>query len=320
MDGLILVNKPQGLTSHDIVIKIRKLFNIQKVGHFGTLDPLATGLLVVSVGKATRLSQFYVKQNKTYQGQIRLGYSTDTYDSLGKRTSEIIELYPERNILISEMKKFEGETDQLPPLYSAKKYKGKPLYVYARQKKVIKLKSRKVFIYFFRLKNYQSPVIDFEVKCSSGTYIRSLAHDLGQNLGCRAHLIQLKRTHVGNFSVENSFTLEEIYELVQEEKIDSFLLPLEILLPEFPKIILKDSGSILAKKGNLISSDEILKFFPGEQSPASKILKYEKERIFKLFTKDGKLIAFARKTPEKDLFHPFFVIDSVDEQKIKSKK
>jgi len=320
MDGLILVNKPQGLTSHDIVIKIRKLFNIQKVGHFGTLDPLATGLLVVSVGKTTRLSQFFVIKDKTYQGQIRLGYSTDTYDSLGKKTSEIIELYPERNILISEMKKFEGETDQLPPPYSAKKYKGKPLYVYARQKKTIKLKSRKVFINFFRLKNYHSPLINFEVKCSSGTYIRSLAHDLGQNLGCRAHLTQLKRTHVGKFSVENSFTLEEIHGLAQEDKIDSFFLPLEILLPEFPKIILKDQGSVLAQNGNLISSEEILKVFPGEQFPKSQILKYEQARIFKLFTRDGKLIAFARKTPGNNLLHPFLVFGTVDEQKIKSKK
>ncbi|HDZ27679.1 MAG TPA: tRNA pseudouridine(55) synthase TruB, partial [Candidatus Aminicenantes bacterium] len=240
MDGLILVDKPQNFTSHDIVLKIRNILNIKKVGHYGTLDPLATGLLLLALGKATRFFPFYSTTDKVYEGLIRLGFSTDTYDSAGKPTSSEEKNYPQKDNLLKSMKKFEGEILQLPPPYSAKKYKGKPLYALVREKKEFELRPSKVFIHFFQLIKYNPPLLEFKAKCSSGTYIRSLAHDLGEGLGCRAHLSELTRTDVGNFNIKESRSIGEIKGLADAGKIDKFLIPFESLLPEFPKIILKE--------------------------------------------------------------------------------
>lgn len=308
MDGLILVNKPQNFTSHDLVTEIRKILNIKKAGHYGTLDPMATGLMVIAVGKATKLFPFFSKEDKVYKGQIRLGYATDTYDSLGKPSSPENRDFPAQDYLIEKMKKFEGKIDQVSPPFSAKKYKGKPLYALARQKKEFKLKSYKIFIYYFRLTAYKPPLISFEAKCSSGTYIRSMAHDLGQDLGCGAHLCQLNRTEVGNFHLKNGLTLEEIKTYTNKGKIDEFLIPMELLLPELPKIILNEDGSALAKNGNLIFPDKILRVFPKEvYAPQGS---EEREIIFKLFNLEGRLLALAKKLPEKNCLHPFLVIDS----------
>jgi tRNA pseudouridine55 synthase len=307
MDGLILVDKPQNFTSHDIVLKIRDILNIKKVGHCGTLDPLATGLMLLALGKATRLFPFFSNTDKVYKGLIRLGFSTDTYDSAGKPTSSEEKNYPPKNNLLKAMKKFEGNIQQIPPAYSAKKYKGKPLYVLAREKKEFELKPSKVFIHFFQLTRYHPPFIKFKVKCSPGTYIRSLAHDIGQSLGCGAHLSELTRTDVGNFNVNESYTIEEIKRLADVGKIDEFLIPLESLLPEFPKIILNERGSVLAKNGNLISPENIQKVILDESSFSDIIT--EGERIFRMFSLEGKLLALAKEAPEKNSFHPFLVID-----------
>lgn len=310
MDGLILVDKPQNFTSHDIVVKIRNILNTKKVGHYGTLDPLATGLMILALGKATRLFPFFSSADKVYEGIIKLGFSTDTYDSTGKPTSSIEKKYPFKANLLKVMKKFEGKIHQVPPPYSAKKYKGKPLYALARGKKEFELRASKIFIHFFRLLRYNPPLLKFKVKCSSGTYIRSLAHDLGQSLGCGAHLSELTRTEVGNFNIKESFSLEEIKGLNKEGKSDEFILPLESLLPEFPKIILKQRGSVLARNGNIISPENIFKVIYGESSFPD--LPDEKERVFRMFSAEGRFLALAKKVPEKNGFHPFLVVDSKD--------
>lgn len=310
MDGLILIHKPQNCTSHDVVIKIREILNKKKVGHYGTLDPLATGLMMIAVGKATRLFPFFSRADKVYKGRIKLGFSTDTYDSFGKLTSEVTNEYPDKKLLLKLIEKFKGEITQVSPPFSAKKYKGKPLYALARQNKEFKLKTSKIFIHFFHLLNYKPPLIDFKVKCSSGTYIRSLAHDLGQNLECGAHLSQLTRTEVGNFNIKDCFTIDKTKKLAQENKIEEFLIPLELLLPEFPKIILKETGSALVKNGSMIFHDNILKVvYP--RASLSNITK-ERENIFRMFSHEGKLLAFAEKIPEKKCLHPFLVFDSKD--------
>jgi len=307
MDGLILVNKPQNLTSHDVVIKIRKILSTKKVGHFGTLDPLATGLMVVALGKATRLFPFFSKVDKAYRGEMRLGFSTDTYDSTGKSASPEKKEYPEEDSLIKVMKTFEGEIKQLPPPYSAKKYKGKPLYMLARAKREFELRLSRVFVHIFRLKKYNPPFLEFEVRCSSGTYIRSLAHDLGQCLGCGAHLSRLTRTELGNFHLKDCFSIEKIKRLTEEEKIEEFLIPLESLLPEYPKLILEEKGSVLARNGNLVFSRNIAKIIPGSLplSPVSP----GGENIFRMFSLDGKFLALAKKVPGKNCFHPYLVVD-----------
>jgi len=306
MDGVILVNKPQGYTSHDIIVEIRKILNIQKIGHFGTLDPLATGLMVIGVGKATRFFPFFSKVNKLYKGRIQLGVSTDTYDSLGNPTSHETKEWPEKNKILEVIKKLEGEINQIPPPFSAKKYKGKPLYKLARKKKEVKLKPTKVFVYFFNLKKYYPPFLDFEVKCSSGTYIRSLAHDLGQILGCGAHLSGLTRTEVGTLKLADTFSLEEIKNLADKGKMGNFLIPLESLFPQFPKIILKDGGSTLAKNGSMVFPDNILRVIHQDSSQTT--APKEKEIIFRLFNREGKLLALAKKEPDKNSLHPFLVI------------
>ncbi|MGD8535687.1 MAG: tRNA pseudouridine(55) synthase TruB [Candidatus Aminicenantes bacterium] len=312
MDGLILVNKPQGITSHDVVAQIRNVLGIQKVGHYGTLDPLATGLVVVAVGKATRLFPFYSKKDKAYTGRIRLGFSTDTFDSTGKPTSSEKEKLPQKTEVLKAMKKFMGEIEQIAPPYSAKKYKGKPLYELVRSNKKFELRPSQVSIHFFDLINFAPPEIEFRAGCSSGTYIRSLAHDLGQRLGCGAHISELTRITVGNHQLEDSLNIEKIRQLNNEGKIEEFLIPLELLLPEFPKIILKDRGSVLAKNGNKVSSENIQKIFRDESYSPDAF--QEKEAIFRMFSLEGKFLALAKKMPEKDSFHPFLVIDSSDEE------
>lgn len=313
MDGLILVNKPQNLTSHDIVARIREFLKVRRAGHFGTLDPLATGLMMVAVGKTTRLFPFFSKADKSYRGVMRLGFSTETYDSRGKPTSREIKDYPTKPTVRKAMKKFEGVTEQIPPPYSAKKYKGKPLYSLARGKKEFELRPTRVSIHFLRLKKYNPPFLEFEVRCSSGTYIRSLAHDLGQILGCRAHLSELTRTAVGNFHLKGCLTLEEIKKLAEAKQIEKFLLPLESLLPEFPKIILDEQGEALARNGNFILAENVLKItpaFPSLPTDSSQL-----DIIFRMFSREGKFLAIAKKMPEKNCFHPFLVIDTGENPK-----
>jgi tRNA pseudouridine55 synthase len=308
MDGLILVDKPQNFTSHDIVLKTRNILNTKKIGHCGTLDPLATGLMLLALGKATRLFPFLSKSDKIYEGSIRLGFATDTYDSAGKPTSAEDKNYPPKGYLSKTMKKFEGDIQQLPPPYSAKKYKGKPLYLLARGKKEFELRPSKVFVHFFQLRKYNPPLLEFKVKCSSGTYVRSLAHDLGQDLGCGAHLSELTRTDVGNYNLKESRTIEEIRGLTEAGKTAEFLIPLESLLPEFPKIILGKRGFILAQNGNLISPEDIQKVILDESSTAA--VSSQEETVFRMFSLGGKLLALAKEVPEKHCFHPFLVIDS----------
>lgn len=305
MDGLILVNKPSGYTSHDVIINLRKAFHTQRIGHFGTLDPLATGLLIVAVGNATRLFPFFSKADKLYTGQITLGFSTDTYDSEGKPTSPEVKEWPKKDALLETMKRLEGEIEQIPPLFSAKKYRGKPLYTLARRKKELPLKPCRVFIYFFRLRRFSPPLINFEVECSSGTYIRSLAHDLGQILGCGAHLSALERVETGGFKLSEAHTLEEIKEHTKEGKMEQFFIPIESILPQFPKIILTLSGSLMAKNGNMIYPESILKVVSNTPEKAS--FSRGNEAVFRLFNEEGKLLAFARKGTE-DRLHPFLVM------------
>ena len=309
MDGLILVQKPKGFTSHDIVSLIRKTLNEKKVGHFGTLDPSATGLLLVAVGKATRLFPFYLRSDKTYEGRIRLGFATDTYDSEGNPVSEESKNYPDKKTLIDHMKRFMGEIAQVPPPYSAKKYKGQPLYKLVRRREEFKLKSNKVFVRFFKLKEYSPPHIFFEIKCSSGTYIRSIAHDLGQNLNCGAHLDQLVRTAIGEFHIRKSHTIEKIKELASSGRTKKFLEPMETLLPEFPKIVVDDRTATLVQNGSEFIPDSIPDTLFSEEKASSRGEK--KQAIFRIFDSQGKLLAFATFRSEGNSLHPFVVFDSI---------
>ncbi len=297
MNGLLLINKPEGLTSFTVVNKVKDLLKVEKAGHFGSLDPLATGLLIVALEKATRLFPFYLDQNKIYRGKIRLGFSTTTYDREGEPTSQEKEVKIEKNKIEKALKKFEGEQEQIPPPYSAKKYKGKPLYKYARSGKELILEPKKVKIYYIKLVDYSPPFLEFETECSTGTYIRSLAHSLGEYLGVGAHLFSLVRIKIGDFDLEQSLSIEEIKQLSKENKIYEKIIPLEMLLPQYPKIILEEKGANLALNGNVVPSNSVLKILGSK----------EKEDIFRLFNVEGRFLALAKRASMKRGFQPILV-------------
>jgi tRNA pseudouridine55 synthase len=210
ISGVLVMDKPAGLTSHDVVARVRKILNQRQVGHFGTLDPFATGVLPVSVGKATRFAQFYLKSRKSYEGAIHFGFSTDTYDATGEATSEAVVVAPEAALLEDSFRQFTGRLLQAPPPFSAKHIGGVRAYELARQRKPVTLAPVEVEIYALELLSLEGAKVRFAVECSGGTYVRSLAHDLGQKLGCGAHLAALRRTAVAEFVLSRAVTLERL--------------------------------------------------------------------------------------------------------------
>ena len=211
-DGIILVDKPSGPTSHDMVDIIRKKFSFKKVGHAGTLDPMATGLLVVLLGGFTKRSIQFSGYDKEYEATLRLGVSTDTADKEGKVVEEKgLEAFKEvLNDLKEVFLSFKGETLQVPPMYSAKKIKGKKLYELARQGIEIKREPRKIHISEIKVLDISVPLVKFSVRCSKGTYIRQLAHDIGEKIGCGAHLVSLRRTGIGPFNIKEAVAPDEL--------------------------------------------------------------------------------------------------------------
>lgn len=211
-DGLILVDKPCGLTSHDIVDFVRKRFGFKKVGHAGTLDPMATGLLLLLLGRFTKKSAYFSRYDKEYEAALRLGVSTDTGDKEGDILEEKnLDLYIEaiKNIE-SVFRLFQGRIRQVPPMYSAKKIKGRKLYELARRGIILKREPKEIFIKEIRILNISLPYVTFYVKCSKGTYIRQLAHDIGGRIGCGSHLTSLKRTKIGHFSLRDAVPFEKL--------------------------------------------------------------------------------------------------------------
>jgi tRNA pseudouridine55 synthase len=306
MDGLILVDKPPGATSHDVVARLRRILGQQRVGHFGTLDPLATGLLLVAVGRATRLFPFYSRHDKVYSGEMRLGVSTDTYDAEGKPTSEESASFPDADTLARAMKKLTGPGEQVPPPFSAKKVDGQPLYKWARAKKTVLARPHPVIIRAFELKAYAPPRVRFEVLCSSGTYVRSLVHDLGQTLGCGAHLTALRRLSVGRYLLSESFPLDKIAGLARSGDLQSFLIPLESLFPEAPKAVLTEQGRRRLQKGSLLSAGLIAGIIPPERPCAQPAP--SSSQTHRLFSQEGRFLALAEPVEGQTAFLPVIVL------------
>ena len=209
-DGILLIDKPAGPTSHDIVDIIRNSYRIKKVGHCGTLDPAATGLLIIVLGKATKLSEKLMSDDKVYVGSMKLGETTNTFDAEGQ--VESTQPVPDLSIetLQKEANKFLGDQMQIPPMVSAIKINGTPLYKLARKGQTIDRKERFIHLYKFLISEYETPVAWFKVACTKGTYIRTLANDFGQKIGCGGHLSGLRRTISGTFKVSNATSLEEL--------------------------------------------------------------------------------------------------------------
>jgi tRNA pseudouridine55 synthase len=236
-DGVVLVDKITGITSHDVVERFRRRAKIKKVGHTGTLDPLATGLLVLCAGKATRLQAFLMGMEKTYEGTFQFGWATDSYDSTGTPAGEAVEANIEGLDLAPHVAKFTGPIEQMPPAFSAKKIDGVRAYELARKGEEVKLKPKSVNVYEFQILEVKGSTARFRVRSSAGTYMRSLAHDLGQSAGVPAHLKDLRRTKIGNFSVDDAIHFDTMSEATTEtlfaaphfQSLSDIDLPLEKL-------------------------------------------------------------------------------------------
>lgn len=213
ISGVLLVDKPEGVTSHDVVDFIRHHFHIRKVGHCGTLDPIGTGVLVLVLGDTTRLSRRYVNDDKTYQFTMTLGASTDTQDSTGKIIREGGPEGINRERVESVIKEFKGEIEQIPPMVSAKHHKGTRLYKLARKGIEVEREPKKVYIHSLKIVRLQIPEVELIVKSSKGTYIRTLCHDIGEKLGCGAHMSALRRLVSGDFKIENACTKDELIKM-----------------------------------------------------------------------------------------------------------
>src|ERR1700730_4057570 len=234
-DGALVVNKPKGKTSHDVVDAVRHLAGFRQIGHLGTLDPLATGVLVLLLGRATRLVQFYSGRRKRYSAGFRFGFSTDTYDSDGEAQSPDVAPSLDAALLEKLAAGRVGRFEQIPPSFSAKKIHGRPAYELARKKQAVELKPVEIELFEYRLTETEGPIARFLIECSSGTYIRSLAHEMGQTLGCGAHLAEITRLAVGEFSLDQAVKLDELAEASRAGKFSSYLIRLENLLPNFPR-------------------------------------------------------------------------------------
>jgi tRNA pseudouridine55 synthase len=235
-DGALVIDKPKGKTSHDVVDAVRHLAGFRQIGHLGTLDPLATGVLVLLLGRATRLVQFYVGRRKRYAAGFRFGFATDTYDSDGEAQGPDTAPSLDRPVLEKLAAERIGRFEQMPPSFSAKKVHGRPAYELARKKQIVELKPVVVELFEYRLTEVAGSIARFVIECSSGTYIRALAHEMGQRLGCGAHLAEITRTAVGEFSLEQAIKLEELAEAGRAGKLADYVIRLENLLPNFPRV------------------------------------------------------------------------------------
>lgn len=292
MDGIIVVDKPQGWTSHDVVNRVRRLADTKKVGHLGTLDPLATGVLPLVVGRATRLAQFFTRNEKTYEGSIRFGYSTDTYDSAGEPASPFVPVELDRDRLEQAFDLFRGRFLQTPPPVSAKKVGGVPAYKLARKQNPVSLPPVQVEVYELRVLDIKAPDVRILVHCSAGTYLRAIAHDVGVELGFGAHLRELRRISSGDFTIEQAFSVPSLEGLVREGRLTEALIPATQLLPQFPSQYVDD-----------VTAGRIRQ---GRNFPVSPFRENRDARYVKAVSREGDLIAIGELTLP-NLCHPMLV-------------
>ncbi len=284
LSGVLVVDKPAGISSAKVVAIVKKVLSAKKVGHTGTLDPFATGVLVCCINHATKLAKFFLQGKKKYTALVHLGVETDTQDSTGIIISKCNKVHFSENKIRSVFKRFEGKIEQFPPIYSALKHKGVPLYKLARKGKPVQKPSRSVFISYIDILDLNLPFVRFEVLCSSGTYVRTLCSDIGTSLGCGGHLKELRRTESSQFTIQDAVTISELKELAKCGKISQRLINMTDALKDMKSVIANDDLTQKIFRGNIITSADIspdlVKNFTGDQ-----------EDIFKVLNRENKLIA-----------------------------
>lgn len=302
LSGVFVIDKPAGWTSHDVVAALRRLLRTRQIGHFGTLDPFATGVLPLSVGKGTRFAQFYLKSRKAYQGKIRFGYATDTYDATGRPASERATPSLDHIALERVFREFTGRLMQIPPPFSAKRVDGVRAYELARQRKPVALAPVDVEIYALELLSVSADLVSFAVECSGGTYVRSLAHDVGQRLGCPAHLAGLRRTAVAEFSENRAVTLEKLEASVREGELETWRVPLEALLPECPELVVRGREEMSVRHGHAFELAQAFRPDRGDRGSRAPIIS-----VLKILNAERRLIAVARHV-SGSVYHPDLVL------------
>ena len=293
MDGVIVIDKPEGWTSHDVVNKVRRIAQTKKVGHLGTLDPIATGVLPLVMERATRLAQFYTHSDKIYEGVVRFGWSTTSYDRAGEPTSEKVEVHLTSAELEAALEPFRGEFAQHPPAVSAKKVDGRRSYELARKNIAVELAPVGIHVYELTLLEVNGSDARLRVHCSGGTYMRSIAHDLGQALGSGAHLIELRRLASGEFEIDQARTLEQLEALAAEGRLVDAFVPVEKLLPAFPSVFVDELTAAQVRNG---------RNFPASPFRAGPPAKY-----VKAVTRSGSLVAIGEAVLP-NLYHPVVVL------------
>ena len=294
MGGILLVHKPADITSHDVVVEIRKLFRTKKVGHAGTLDPFATGLLILCLDEATRIVEYLVDRDKEYVAVMKLGESTDTQDCTGHVLEEREIPSLREDEIFETFARFVGDISQVPPMFSARKVRGKRLYELARKGEIIERTARSVRVQELEIVGITLPYIRFRVVCSKGTYIRTLAHDIGESLGCCAHLSALERTRIGQFSIKDAASLDQLSEIVRQSDKTRVLIPIDEALAFLPAIEIAEAASMLLAHGTQISL-AVGDFKLREAQSDSDGNRSENKQEFRVYSATGQFIALARR-------------------------
>jgi len=288
LSGILVIDKPKGLTSTETLEKVKRLLRLKKAGHGGTLDPIATGVLPLFLNEATKVVQIFLEGDKTYEGEFELGYTTDTYDITG----EVLARFEVKGLTLDDLKKVAqklvGELEQVPPPYSAAKFRGRPLYKYARDGLIIPKEPKKIKVYQFEVLSLMGNRASFFLKCSKGTYVRSLIHQLGETLGCGAVLSSLRRLQKSIFTLKEAITLDELERIVKEdpERIKEHLISLSQALEVLPKVMISEDFARRVREGRQINRTAFLS-----------LVKFQKlsfslsEKWIRLLDPKGKLVA-----------------------------
>ena len=290
MNGVLVIDKPAGLTSHDVVARVRRILGERSVGHLGTLDPMATGVLPLLIGRMTRLAQFYQGCEKTYEGEIRFGFATDTYDAEGEPTGPTVDWHGTLEQVREAARRFVGFIEQVPPPFSAKKIAGVPAYKLARKQKPVELKPVTVDIRELEITGVEDDRASFCARVTSGTYLRSVAHDLGKDLGVGGHLARLRRTSVGEFGMKEARTLERLEEASTAGEVENVMIHPRRILPQFPCVTANGESATRIRHGNAANLPEM-----------------SKAKQVKVFAGQSQLIAIATRVAGT-LFHPKVVL------------